>query len=1397
MGDLPRFRTGKLQYKLLYLTILMLISFLPIQICSVFSQQDTLQVSFDFISISDTLIFRKKQASFPHPVISILTVKDQMGSYVHGLANPDEWIGPDDTTQTGVLVDDIWKVIFEYHEEDPLIPSNPNVKLMSPEYMVTYLVTELIGLDGYGASIAMVMDYSGSMKDDIYIAEDAAKSLVRKTSKHDHVAIYKFAGSVQLYQDFTNDTTLLMEALDRPFENRANTWLYDALYESITLSLDQGGRTAVVAYTDGYDNARRGKKIDEVIEYAKQNYVPIFMIGLGDKTEEAPLQRLAQETGGVYFTAPSVEDIGSIYISIYNILQGYYLLAHMSTDTLFNGTWRIVDLEINHQGAAGKAKGKYYVPHIPNISVSKNIETDSTLIVSGDTLHYAMVGDTVNYNISVYNKGKGTAFNVDVVDVYADSLELIDFETSPVSVIDDSIFWQIPKIDSGKSVKINYRVRIKKKLPMGKTELINKVRVDCQFDSLTIDNEDQALLNALSLPDFTVRLFSSETVSSPGYKCPLFSIIENNGNGDATESFKTGFVVEMMGPDPVTTYTFSELDLGDSLRSDFSWIFNQEGIYKIKVNVDIDDEIVELNEKNNWDSIYVEVGIDSIRVYVSDFSLNEEIRSIKGEFPQYVLTYINVLDQNKYSIHGLADTSQWLLFSDNSQIGKPVNEIWQNIREYHQEDSLYPVNSDVRGGMKITEITNATISVVLMLDFSAFYGKLDSVLKKGLTDFIRGFQGSDWGTVVGLGDTLEVIEPFTQDRTRLEAALKSSFSSDNRLLYDGLYSGITLSQTRSGRNGILTIVGGNDEGSFHNLSEVIVSSQENGVPVFILHVAEDGMSESLESLCIETGGMYYHISNSDNVEKMLNIFDGFLRNYYVLCHTSSDTIQNNTFRVVDVMLSAFELTGQDAGVYRAPYGIIDVAIEKDSKGKYPVVANNDTISWYSQPGDSIYYTLTLNNFGHWDVQNVVIEDTLPVNVIPENFSIDPEIISGNIVRWSIDTIKIDETIQLDYGCYVDTLEERKPVNLINKVVITCENDSILSNNFAQDTVLYEPLQNGDISIIKQGIGDSIIVSKGDSVNYVHAGNIIEYRVTLTNQGERICRDISVQDILPEWVTLVDFSPNSFELNGDSLTWTVNQLASRGGSVSYTYKCRVDTLMPPEDFPLENFVRTYCKEDTVPANNTDQDTIMVFGTFLPGPQVQVTPTVIEPRDTIQVQVMTVIPAISWDLEVIFEDESIIDSYADDFIQNNDLLPGSWYPVIPDFMETRMRTDRKKEKVGVIINTWDLWNVLRSDTAYFTIQSADKFYLEENIFRPRSGRPLGMRFKLSSNRKAELTIYDIAGGFVRKIADSQMEAGWVYFTWDGQDNNGNNAGSGIYIAILSSSGYQQIRKFILIR
>ena len=74
---------------------------------------------------------------------------------------------------------------------------------------------------------------------------------------------------------------------------------------------------------------------------------------------------------------------------------------------------------------------------------------------------------------------------------------------------------------------------------------------------------------------------------------------------------------------------------------------------------------------------------------------------------------------------------------------------------------------------------------------------------------------------------------------------------------------------------------------------------------------------------------------------------------------------------------------------------------------------------------------------------------------------------------------------------------------------------------------------------------------------------------------------------------------------------------------------------------------------------------------------------------------------------------------------------------------------------------------------------------------------IRFELPQAGPVRLVVYDLLGQEVKVLAEARMEAGHHAVTWDGMDNLGRPAGSGVYLLRLEAGGSAPVRKMTLMR
>jgi Ca-activated chloride channel family protein len=227
----------------------------------------------------------------------------------------------------------------------------------------------------HGVNVALLVDFSGSM--DIAARQTPVHQTVEQLldwlrPASDTVGLYAFDTRVHELQPMSPAPGAVMSQLDslRPF---GATSLYDAIAATSRLLTTQGPRRAIVAITDGDDNASRLTPA-EVSGIASSIDVPVYIVvvvspldksGTGvvdeaalDATMHGRLADLAHWTGGEIFAAlgPAQESASARQI-VTELRQEYWLAFEPGAQP----GWHTLEVKMRHKDLVVRARSGYMV----------------------------------------------------------------------------------------------------------------------------------------------------------------------------------------------------------------------------------------------------------------------------------------------------------------------------------------------------------------------------------------------------------------------------------------------------------------------------------------------------------------------------------------------------------------------------------------------------------------------------------------------------------------------------------------------------------------------------------------------------------------------------------------------------------------------------------------------------------------------------------------------------------------------------------------------------------------------------------------------------------------------------------------------------------------------------
>ena len=231
-------------------------------------------------------------------------------------------------------------------------------------------------------SVGIVLDVSGSMKDKLSVARDAAVTYLKSRGAGDEFFLMEFSDRAQVIEDFTTEIGRLQNHMMFTSAN-GSTALFDAVYLALEkVKHGRNPRKAVLMITDGEDNHSR-YRFSDVKELAKELDVQLYAIGIVDATSPEDqdladplavphprytgrelIEDLAALTGGRAFFPEWLSDLDDITAKIALDLNNQYVLGYVSTNAVTDGKWRKIRVKVNppkgYPNLTVRAKTGYY-----------------------------------------------------------------------------------------------------------------------------------------------------------------------------------------------------------------------------------------------------------------------------------------------------------------------------------------------------------------------------------------------------------------------------------------------------------------------------------------------------------------------------------------------------------------------------------------------------------------------------------------------------------------------------------------------------------------------------------------------------------------------------------------------------------------------------------------------------------------------------------------------------------------------------------------------------------------------------------------------------------------------------------------------------------------------------
>lgn len=257
-------------------------------------------------------------------------------------------------------------------------------------------------------NLVLLIDLSGSMKDEIELIKETALHFLDVISDQDSVAVITFTTDVTVVSPLTKDREDLRESIEYMLAPAGGTAFYDALGYALVEALRKvkGQRNAVIAITDGEDNLLQAKLMgklrsvrgpvagsfltfEEMLDGAREADALIYPIHL-DPTPPQPivmdnrppptaaqspllqiqseltttakeqLHSLADATGARFYHANRISDLKGVFEQVAAELRTVYSMAYTTTNLNFDGRFRKIRVQVNKPDVVVRTRPGYY-----------------------------------------------------------------------------------------------------------------------------------------------------------------------------------------------------------------------------------------------------------------------------------------------------------------------------------------------------------------------------------------------------------------------------------------------------------------------------------------------------------------------------------------------------------------------------------------------------------------------------------------------------------------------------------------------------------------------------------------------------------------------------------------------------------------------------------------------------------------------------------------------------------------------------------------------------------------------------------------------------------------------------------------------------------------------------
>jgi Ca-activated chloride channel family protein len=222
--------------------------------------------------------------------------------------------------------------------------------------------------DDAPVSIGILFDSSGSMRNKMIKAEEAAAEFFKTANPNDEYFLVRFGEEAKLVAPFTPDADTILKGIHHIMPG-GETSLLDAIFLGLKeMKHARNSRKAIVIVSDGGDNWSR-HTVGQVKRQLAESEAQLYAMGIFDRnlanhpSEERRgpilLDQLAAQSGGRHYPVRTLDELPSISATLSREIRNQYLLGYYPANGAEDGKYRRVRVKVDLPGVAPNLRVYY------------------------------------------------------------------------------------------------------------------------------------------------------------------------------------------------------------------------------------------------------------------------------------------------------------------------------------------------------------------------------------------------------------------------------------------------------------------------------------------------------------------------------------------------------------------------------------------------------------------------------------------------------------------------------------------------------------------------------------------------------------------------------------------------------------------------------------------------------------------------------------------------------------------------------------------------------------------------------------------------------------------------------------------------------------------------------